>query len=73
MSMSATQFKKGDVLAVLDKKPFELDVESAKATLSRAAAQLAEKKSAFEREQRIQAEDAGATTQKSRGSGQSGL
>ncbi len=58
------QFKKGDVLAVLDKKPFELNVESAKATLSRAAAQLAEKKSAFEREQRIQAEDAGATTQR---------
>ncbi len=59
-----TQFKKGEVLAVLDKKPFELDVESAKATLSRASAQLAEKKSAFEREQRIQAEDAGATTQR---------
>lgn len=59
-----TQFKKGDILAVLDKKPFELNVESANATLSRAAAQLAEKESAFEREQRIQAEDPGATTQK---------
>ncbi len=58
------KFEKGDVLAVLDKKPFELNVESAKATLSRAAAQLAEKQSAFEREQRIQAEDAGATTQR---------
>lgn len=58
------QFKKGDVLAVLDTKPFELNVESAKATLSRASAQLAEKKSAFEREQRIQAEDSGATTQR---------
>ena len=58
------KFKKGDVLAVLDKKPFQLNVESAKATLSRAEAQLEEKKSAFEREQRIQAEDAGATTQR---------
>lgn len=58
------KFRKGDVLAVLDKMPFELAVESAKATLSRAVAQLEEKKSAYEREQRIQAEDPGATTQK---------
>lgn len=58
------KFKKGDILATLDRKPLELAVESAKATLSRAAAQVAEKKSAFEREQRIQAEDPGATTQK---------
>lgn len=57
-------FKKGDVLAVLDSKPFQLEVESARATLSRAEAQLAEKQSAYEREQRVQDEDPGATTQK---------
>ena len=37
--------KEGEVLAVLDKKRFELNVESAKAALSRARAQLKEKKS----------------------------
>ncbi len=58
------KFSKGDVLATLDRKPFELNVESARAALSRASAQLAEKQSAYEREQRIQAEDAGATTEK---------
>jgi membrane fusion protein, multidrug efflux system len=58
------KFKKGDVLANLDNQPFNLAVTSAKAALSRASAQLEEKQSAYEREQRIQAEDAGATTQK---------
>lgn len=57
-------FKKGDVLAQLDKQPFELGVSSARAALSRASAQLEEKQSAYERERRIQAEDPGATTQK---------
>lgn len=58
------RFKKNDVLAVLDKRPFELNAESARAALSRAEAQLKEKKSAYERERRIQKEDPGATTQK---------
>jgi RND family efflux transporter MFP subunit len=56
--------KKGGHLAVLDKKPFELKVESARAALSRARASFDEKKSAYERETRIQAQDAGATSQK---------
>ena len=56
--------KKGELLAVLDKKPFELNVESARAALSRARARFDEKKSAYERETRIQAQDAGATSQK---------
>ncbi len=56
--------KEGEVLAVLDMKRFELNVESAKAALSRAKAQLKEKKSAYDRERRIQNMDPGATTQK---------
>jgi multidrug efflux pump subunit AcrA (membrane-fusion protein) len=58
------RFKKGEVLAFLDNKPFQINVESARAALSRASAQLAEKQSAHERELRIQAEDPGATTEK---------
>ena len=58
------KFKKGDVLVRLDNKPFQLSVESARAALSRTSAQLQEKQSAYEREVRIQKEDAGATTQK---------
>ena len=54
----------GQVLAVMDKQPFELNVESARAALSRAQAQLEEKESAYERERRIQAQNAGATTQR---------
>ena len=57
-------FKKGDVLAHLDNQSFKLSVASAEAALSRAMAQLEEKQSAYEREQRIQSEDPGATTQK---------
>ncbi len=57
------KFKEGEALAVLDKQPFKLNVESARAALSRARAQLKEKKSAYDRERRIQAQDAGATTQ----------
>ena len=56
--------KKGEHLAVLDKKPFELNVESGKAALSRAHARFKEKRTAYEREIRIQAQDAGATSQK---------
>jgi len=58
------RFEEGEVLAVMDKKPFELNVESARAALSRARAQFAERESAYERERRIQAQDAGATTQR---------
>ncbi len=56
--------KKGELLAVLDKKPFELNVESGRAALSRAHARFNEKKSAYEREIRIQSLDSGATSQK---------
>ena len=58
------KFNKGDVLVRLDNKPFQLSEESARAALSRISAQLQEKQSAYERERRIQKEDAGATTQK---------
>ena len=58
------EFTKGDVLVRLDNKPFQLSVESARAALSRTSAQIQEKQSAYERERRIQKEDAGATTQK---------
>jgi RND family efflux transporter MFP subunit len=58
------RFEKGQVLAVLDKQPFELNVVSARAALSRAQAQFEEKGTAYDREQRIQAQDAGATTQR---------
>ena len=57
------RFKKGEVLAFLDNKPFQITVEAARAALSRASAQLEEKKSAHEREIRIQEEDPGATTE----------
>ena len=50
--------------AVLDKQPFELNVESARAALSRAEAQYTEKETAYDRERRIQAQDPGATTQR---------
>ena len=56
--------KKGWLLAALDKKPFELNVESSKAALSRAHAKFNEKKSAYDREVRIQAQDPGATSQR---------
>ena len=40
------RFKKGEVLAVLDKKPYELNLESARSASSRARAQFEEKQSA---------------------------
>ncbi len=55
----------GQVLAVLDGKPFELNVTSAEAALSRAQAQVKEAKSNYDRERRIYAQDPGATTEKS--------
>lgn len=54
----------GQVLAVLDRKPFELNVTSAEAALSRAKAQVEEAKSNYDRERSIYAQDPGATTQK---------
>jgi RND family efflux transporter MFP subunit len=57
------RFEEGQVLAVLDMQPLELHVESALASLSRAQAQFEEKETAYDRERRIQAQDAGATTQ----------
>jgi RND family efflux transporter MFP subunit len=59
------RFEEGQVLAVVDKQPFELNVASARASLSRAQAQFEEKKTAYDRERRIQAQEAGATTQRS--------
>ena len=56
--------KKGQILATLDKESFELNVDSSRAALSRAHARFEEKKTAYEREIRIQAEDPGATSQK---------
>jgi RND family efflux transporter MFP subunit len=56
--------KKGELLGVLDKKPFELNVESSRAALSRSHAMFDEKKSGYEREIRIQTLDAGATSQR---------
>ena len=58
------RFVDGQVLAMLDKQPFELNVESARAALSRAEAQFTEKETAYDRERRIQAQDPGATTQR---------
>jgi RND family efflux transporter MFP subunit len=54
----------GQVLAVLDREPFELNVTSAKASLSRTRAQVEEAKSNYDRERRIYAQDPGATTTK---------
>lgn len=58
-------FDVGQVLATLDRKPFELNVVSAEASLSRAQAQVREAKNNYDRERRIYAQDPGATTQKS--------
>lgn len=57
------RFEVGQVLAVLDSQPFELNVESARAALSRAVAEFEEKETAYDRELRVQTQDAGATTQ----------
>ena len=54
----------GQVLATLDRKPFELNVTSAESSLSRSRAQVAEAKSNYDRERRIYAQDPGATTKK---------
>ena len=45
--------KKGQVLATLDDKPFQLDVEAAEADLGKAKAQLAEKDTAFVRQKTL--------------------
>lgn len=58
------KFEKGEVLAVLDSQSFELSVESARAALSRAEAQNEERKSGYDRQLRMHAQDPGATTQR---------
>jgi RND family efflux transporter MFP subunit len=58
------KFESGQVLAVLDKQSFELNVESARAALARAEAQNEERESAYDRQRRIQAQDPGATSQR---------
>ena len=45
--------QKGQVLATLDDKPFELNVEAAEAELGRAKAQLAEKETEFDRQKTL--------------------
>jgi RND family efflux transporter MFP subunit len=52
--------KKGDVLAVLDKEPYQLDLESAQAELVKARAGVVNAKEDFERQQRVFAQGAGA-------------
>ena len=57
--------KKGQVLAILDKRDFVLNVESAKAELTRERAMQTQKRKDFERVQNIFQEDPGATSQAS--------
>ncbi|HUT48469.1 MAG TPA: efflux RND transporter periplasmic adaptor subunit [Alphaproteobacteria bacterium] len=45
--------RKGQVLAVLDKKPYELDVQAARAELSKAEADRAQKRSELERQRAL--------------------
>jgi len=47
----------GDVLATLDDKPFQLNVEGAEAELGRAKAQLAEKQTDFDRQKTLYEKD----------------
>lgn len=58
------RFTRGQVLAVLDKQVLELNVESARAALSRTEALNTERESAYERERRIQEQEPGATSQR---------
>ena len=55
--------KKGQILAVLDKRDFRLQVESAQAELARERAGQTQRRKDFERVQSIFKEDAGATSQ----------
>jgi RND family efflux transporter MFP subunit len=51
--------KKGQILAVLDPEPYQLEVEAVKAELAKARDQAAESKSQYERQQRIYDQGAG--------------
>ncbi len=55
----------GQVLAVMDKRTFQLSVEAAEAALGRAKVQLADKRKDFDRFQRIAKMDPGAVSQAS--------
>ncbi len=57
--------KKGQALAVLNKRTFQLDVQAAQAGVERAKVQLADKKNDLDRFQRISKMDAGAVSQSS--------
>jgi len=59
------RIKKGQVLAVLDKRTFRLDVQAAEAAVERAKVQLADKKNDLDRFQRIAKMDSGAVSQSS--------
>jgi RND family efflux transporter MFP subunit len=54
----------GQVLAVLDKKTYMLNVEAAEATVGRAEVELQDAQSDLERLQRIAAQDPGATSER---------
>ena len=56
---------KGQVLAVLDKRTYNIDVKSAEAELGRAKVQLADKRNDLDRFQRINKQDPGAVSQAS--------
>lgn len=59
------RIKKGQVIAVLDKRTFQLNVQAAEAAVERAKVQLADKKNDLDRYQRISKMDPGAVSQSS--------
>ncbi|RLC17372.1 MAG: hypothetical protein DRI24_05910 [Deltaproteobacteria bacterium] len=52
--------RKGQVLAVLDKEPYQLDVDAAKAELVEAEARVVNAKEAYDRQERVYTQGAGA-------------
>jgi RND family efflux transporter MFP subunit len=59
------RIEKGQVIAVLNKRTFQLDVQAAEAAVERAKVQLADKKNDLDRFQRISKMDSGAVSQSS--------
>jgi len=59
------RIKKGQVIAVLNKRTFQLNVQAAEAGVERAKVQLADKKNDLDRFQRISKMDSGAVSQSS--------
>lgn len=57
------RIKKGQVLAVLDKRTYNLNVKAAEAEVGRAKVQLADKRNDLDRFQRINKQDPGAVSQ----------